>query len=220
MDPELRPDTDATRPNADRTADHLTVAEASARLGISTDAVRMRIRRGTLPSVELEGRRLVVLPRLDTDATGPNDDQTATEHQPESRPSRPDNPELVEQLRSEVSYLRQTLDAEIEARRRADHLVAGMIEERRALVAEIAELQANAGDVAPEHEAEHRPNADQTAAKTAYAPESAQEGPGRVDPPLVDDSTLRQAYKEPVPAQVALATGWRRWWRRVMGHAG
>jgi hypothetical protein len=50
------------------------------------------------------------------------------------------------------------------------------------------------------------------------APESVQEAPGRAEPPRVDDSTLHRAYDEPVPAQVALATSWRRWWRKVMGY--
>jgi excisionase family DNA binding protein len=225
MDPEQRSDTDRTQPNGDRTADHLTVAEAAARLGISTDAVRMRVRRGTLPSVEVDGKRMVLVERSDTDQTRPNGDQTpdqtSTEQPPEQGPSRSDTAELVEQLRSEVAYLRQLLDAEIEARRRADHLVAGMIEERRVLTAQIAQLQANAGDVAREQETEHRPNTDQTDdAKSAYAPESVQNGPGTPDPPVMTDKTLHGAIAEPVPAQVSLATGWRRWWRKILGHEG
>jgi hypothetical protein len=114
----------------------------------------MRVRRGTLPSVEQEGRRWAILLRSDTDVTRPNGDQTSTEQISEKEPSRSDNPELIDQLRSEVSYLRQILDAEIEARRRADHLVAGKIDERRTLMDQIAELQAGVS----EHEAEHRPN--------------------------------------------------------------
>ena len=49
------------------------------------------------------------------------------------------------------------------------------------------------------------------------APVDAPGAPGRVDPTLRDDSTLQEAYTDPVPAQVQLATGWRRWWRRMTG---
>lgn len=105
---------------------------------------------------------------------------------------------LIARLESENAYLRQTLDAEIEARRRADHLVAGMIDERRALMAEIAELHAGA----TEHEAE-----------TIDDPVDAQDGPGRAEPPEMTSRTLHEPYTEPVPAEVSLATGWRRWFR-------
>jgi hypothetical protein len=74
---------------------------------------------------------------------------------------------LIVRLESENTYLSQTLDAEIETRRQADHLVAVMIDERRVLVDKIAELQASAS----EHEA-----------KTVDASVDAQEGLGRIDP--------------------------------------
>ena len=45
---------------------------------------------------------------------------------------------LRDEPRSEIAYLRQTLDAEIEVRRRANHLVAGMIDERRNLMRQLA----------------------------------------------------------------------------------
>lgn len=32
------------------------------------------------------------------------------------------------------------------------------------------------------------------------------------------DATLQGDLASPVPAEVQLATGWRRWLRRVMGH--
>jgi hypothetical protein len=43
-------------------------------------------------------------------------------------PTRPlhDDGNLLDELRSGIDYLRQTHDAEIEARQRADHLVAGL----------------------------------------------------------------------------------------------
>jgi hypothetical protein len=56
--------------------------------------------------------------------------------------------------------------------------------------------------------------------EAAYAPVDATEAPQHVDPVHMASEPLRGAYGESVPAQVSLATGWRRWWRRVMGHEG
>src|SRR5690242_6968830 len=53
------------RPNADPTADPtlVPIPEAAARLGVSTDAIRMRLKRGTLAGWKLDGRWGVVLPQ-------------------------------------------------------------------------------------------------------------------------------------------------------------
>jgi hypothetical protein len=124
---EQRRDSDEPRLVTDETREALPIPEAAERLGLSIDAVRMRIRRGTLQTADLDGKKHVLVPRLDTDATRRDDDATPTE------PPH-DGVEMLDQLRSEIAYLRRTLDAEIEARRRADHLVAGMIDERRDLM--------------------------------------------------------------------------------------
>jgi excisionase family DNA binding protein len=89
----------------------MTVAEASERLGISKEAVRKRISRGTLRADrDSDGMvRVYVLPS-DT----PSGTVTASE--------------LVEELRDQVRYLRQQLDQEraarTEERRRHDTLMA------------------------------------------------------------------------------------------------
>jgi excisionase family DNA binding protein len=91
----------------------LTVSEAAAVLGISSEAVRTRIQRGTLDSVREGGRVFVVMgqgrTRSNTDMT---DDQTA----------------LVEALQSEVEYLRKELEVRTEENRRKDHLLAAALE--------------------------------------------------------------------------------------------
>lgn len=68
----------------------------------------------------------------------------------------------------EVAYPRGALDAEIEARRRADHLLAGMIE---ALTA------GDAGRVT-----ERDRDTDRTRPNTEDAPAAAQEAPQRAEP--------------------------------------
>ena len=96
------------RPNADPTA--LTVAEAAARLGISTEAVRMRLKRRTLPGARGEdGTWRVYLP---ADPPPPNGDPTATQwatERPTERDPTPDPTALVAHLEAEVAYLRAEL---------------------------------------------------------------------------------------------------------------
>jgi hypothetical protein len=82
------------------------VGEAARELGISSDAVRKRIRRGSLPSDTRDGRRVAWL----------DDGAAAAGREPPVEGSE----ELVEQLRSEVAYLR-------EENRRKDHMIAGLI---------------------------------------------------------------------------------------------
>ncbi|MBA2598002.1 MAG: hypothetical protein H0V00_15360 [Chloroflexia bacterium] len=156
---EPRRDTDASRRDSDESFDQLTVPEAAERLGLSIDATRMRIRRGTLPTTLIEGKKYVLVARSVSDEPRPDTDATPIEAPRIAVESTPDSSELVTQLRSEVTYLRQTLDAEIEARRRADHLVAGMIDERRELTATITALAA--GEI--DHETDLRRNDDRTA---------------------------------------------------------
>ncbi len=70
----------------------LTVMEAADELGISQDAVRMRIKRGTLDATK-DGRQVFVL--LDTDQTT---DQTPS-----------DSTALISRLEDEVRFLREEL---------------------------------------------------------------------------------------------------------------
>ena len=88
----------------------LTVHDAARSLGITEDAVRMRIKRGTL-SADKEGGRLYVL--LDNE---PIPDPTG----------RAD--ELVEELRDRVRYLERQVEEERNARFRADQLLARLME--------------------------------------------------------------------------------------------
>jgi hypothetical protein len=87
----------------------LTYAQAAHALGISIDAARMRVRRGTLRSERDEtGVRVI----LDADQVRQDPDETT----------------LTAQLRSEVEYLR-------EETRRKDHLIAALIQKVPALEA-------------------------------------------------------------------------------------
>lgn len=91
---------DTTPAGHQQDRDRLTVQEAAARLGVTPDAVRARIRRGTIDAVKEDGVYVVLLPhdaQQDTDATATASDTT--------------DDALIDQLRSEVEYLRSELTA-------------------------------------------------------------------------------------------------------------
>ncbi len=90
--------------------ERLTYAQAAAALGISTDAARMRVRRGTLRSERDETGTVRVI--LDADQVRPDPDETT----------------LTAQLRSEVEYLR-------EENRRKDMILAALVQRVPALEA-------------------------------------------------------------------------------------
>ena len=109
----------------------VSVAEAAARLGVTTDTVRRRLHRGTLAGDKTEeGQWRVWLPEpvleVEIDIV-PGDRQDIARLVPGSPtmpPGRsPADTELIETLQAAVTDLRTRLDAESEARRRADHII-------------------------------------------------------------------------------------------------
>ncbi len=108
------------------TGRRLTVAQAADALGVTVDAVRSRIKRGTIAHVR-EGERVYVL--LGDDQVGTSRDQGSAqyvdqhdhddEHDGVDRDDHRD--ELVEELRNRVRYLE-------EESRRKDHLLAAALE--------------------------------------------------------------------------------------------
>lgn len=90
--------------NTDNGKQRYGVQEAAEILHTSTEAVRQRIRRGTLEATREAGRVFVVL----------SPEQTDTEHTDDPRASTiPDNTqhdEFVEHLMDEIAYLRGVID--------------------------------------------------------------------------------------------------------------
>ncbi len=97
-----------------RDRQRLTVPEAAAVLGMTVDAVRGKVRRGTLDS-EREGGTVYVY--VDTDRRDPA--PTVEGPSPDESPAA-----LVEELRDRISYLERQVEEEREARRRADTILA------------------------------------------------------------------------------------------------
>jgi excisionase family DNA binding protein len=96
------------RPGANQR--RVTVAEASDLLGISEGAVRMRVKRGTLPSTRESGR-LYVLLNID----------------PTPEPERPHNG-THDRTSELIDTLREQLEAERQAHAEARRIIAGLVE--------------------------------------------------------------------------------------------
>jgi hypothetical protein len=130
----------------------VTVAQASEILGVTVEPVRGCIKRGTLEHERHSGTVYVLL-----DA-----DQTPTGHQPADDQSidqrRPDaHEDLAGALRDRIRYLERQVEEEREARRRADTLLAQLVQRVPELEAargprespEAVEEQQGRGEVAP-----------------------------------------------------------------------
>jgi hypothetical protein len=94
----------------------LTVPEASETLGISADAVRSRIKRGTLPTVREGGRVFVALGDVD---------RPIAQAQPTHAPGED---RLYQEMQERIRYLERQVEEEREARRRADTLLARLMD--------------------------------------------------------------------------------------------
>jgi hypothetical protein len=92
-----------------------TVPEAAQVLGISPEAVRNRLSRGTLRSEKVEGRVHVLLARPDRS-------------QPIGDVSTDIPADIVSELRDRIRYLEGQVEEERDARRRADTLLARMMD--------------------------------------------------------------------------------------------
>jgi excisionase family DNA binding protein len=107
------------------TNQRVTVSEAAELLGITAEAVRMRIKRGTLRSERQAGRVFVLL--------GPD---RPTEHTTErTEPTEDRTAELI-------ATLREQLAEEREARRRADTIIAQLARANEEQARTIRELEA------------------------------------------------------------------------------
>jgi hypothetical protein len=178
------------------------VGEAARELGISTDAVRKRIARGSLESDRPNGSVLVWLDEGGTEA---------------GREAQLDGGPLVEELREQVSYLQgviETRDRELALRAEEIRRRDSALEREQQLTAFFAErlreLEAPAPHTAPEPE-ETREDAPQS-------PES----PGRSDTPPdrgggSESATDEQQGRGPIPdaggPQEATERRWWEFWR-------
>ncbi|MDP9458518.1 MAG: hypothetical protein M3Q60_22700 [Actinomycetota bacterium] len=122
--------------------------EAAAALGISPEAVRNRLSRGTLKSVKEDGRVFVLIDR---------DMVRHTERPIGDTPNGvpPGTSELVEEMRARIEDLRDQLSEERAARRRADTIIMQLTQTNASLAARLPELEQGVQDglQEPPHEA-------------------------------------------------------------------
>jgi hypothetical protein len=110
----------------------VTVAEAARLLGTSAEAVRMRVKRGSLRSTKIKNTVYVL---LSPEQTRPNQDQTSAgvgsatnQTQDQTTNQTDDRTVLVESLRSQVEFLQEELkrreEVHVEENRRKDTIIA------------------------------------------------------------------------------------------------
>lgn len=156
--------------NGDRERDgvrRVTLSEAAEILGTSKDAVRMRVRRGTLRSDKGEDGRVYVYldPTADT-----------VHHEPEVEGGDAAR-ELVEVLRAQVEDLRGRLDRETEANRENRRIIAGLIER-------VPELEAPARE----------PEARESPLGAEEVGEGSSPGPGRGETEAAGEASERRPW--------------------------
>jgi len=105
----------------------MAVQEAAGMLGTSVDAVRKRIRRGTLRS-EREDGRVYVWVDGDPDAHAPPYREAPHGVQDEVRPVVEAKDAHIAALSERIDSLEKQLDVRAEELRRKDHIIAGLVE--------------------------------------------------------------------------------------------
>lgn len=163
--------------------ERLTVAAAAERLGITKEAVRKRIHRGTLRSDRgSDGTVMVYVPVSEASS---------------STTTSPDRELLYVELQERIAYLEGQVEEEREARRRADTLLARLMDR-------MLELEGPPGEPAPSREppGPHRAPGRGLAGREPRPGEGTQEG------------SQRSGDTAEFPVRGSLA---RPWWRRVFG---
>lgn len=98
----------------------VTVQGAAAKLGVTEQAIRKRVKRGTLThDKDPDGRVYVYLGSLD-EVTDADRDEVPN----------PNTDALISQMQARIDSLERSLESEREAGRRKDHLLAAALERR------------------------------------------------------------------------------------------
>lgn len=184
----------------------LSLEDAADQLGITVNAVRQRIKRGTI-NAERTNDGWVVF--LSTDQPTKVGRSTGTANRPSVEPhsvaGQPTDQASIEPLVELISDLTRQ-NAELSA-------AAALWQERARFLGE--RLNALEAGAIPQSE-----SAGVRAPNSVNTPVERTEGSGRVSSYEMTSRTLLDSHEAPVPTEVTLATGWRRWWRRVLGHEG
>jgi hypothetical protein len=171
-----------------------TVAEAAELLGISAEAVRGRIRRGTIP-VEREGGTVYVLLEVPVDDRTTADQPRTTGDQPTDRTDA-----LIDTLTQQIEDLREQVRSERQAHAEARRLLAAALER-------IPAIEAPQEPSEPPSEATEQPGRvePQPAVQSTQAQESHE-----MHMPSAGGGPQPRDRRSQTPSE-------RPWWRRMFG---
>jgi hypothetical protein len=130
----------------------IPIAEAARRLGMSPDAVRMRIHRKRLPGYKVAGSWFVVLPEANSERTERTRANTF-ESSANERTAAPPDPDMVALLERQIAILERELaqrNAELEARQESERELRILLAEQGRTVAELARRLPELSSGAPE----------------------------------------------------------------------
>ncbi len=124
---------DTTGPPGHPSRQRVSVDEAARALGLSVDAVRKRVQRGTIEHEKDAAGRVRILLDSPDNASTLRDERPDTTGQTSVLVAAKD--ETIEELRDRVRRLERELDTRNEEIRRRDHLLAAALERMPALEA-------------------------------------------------------------------------------------
>ena len=124
---------DTTGPPGHPSRQRVSVDEAARALGLSVDAVRKRVQRGTIEHEKDAAGRVRILLDSPDNASTLRDERPDTTGQASALVAAKD--ETIEELRDRVRRMERELDTRNEEIRRRDHLLAAALERMPALEA-------------------------------------------------------------------------------------
>jgi hypothetical protein len=192
--------------------------EAAQLLGVSKDAVRQRIRRGTIRSEKGEDGRVYVYVDASPDASQPQADHAGHAY-PQAEGGRqhahPGSPPLVEELRDQVGYLREQLRREQDAHAEARRIIAALTSRIPELTPPAQGEETSPASEPPTDRREYTVTPTPQPGRVGPQPplEAAQEGAESPETPL-ERPEGEEAWVDATGSQEGTE---RPWWRRVFG---
>jgi hypothetical protein len=228
-------DASPMRSNSDQTPDQtgdltLSIANAAEHLGMTSEAVRMRLKRGTLTGAKVDGHWVVYLPApeqpTERDQTSNQTiDSTPTEHMTEHDQTALVSvyETLVASQREEIAFLRGQLDKRsrelADERERSDVLHREAFARIEALTSGLGTMVPNDQAPEPDDDPDDAPAEDHLEKVRAYAdetrkapesPQAAQDGSGATEGLGLTDESSSGVPNVP-------HGGFARWWARIFG---
>ena len=186
--------------------DVVPLAVAAELLQISTEAVRKRIQRGTLPGRKVDGAWFVEASALPSSSSGRQDVPAGRPDDVQDVVLDDDNGvRTVVGVAPDMAPLAELIDSL--TRQNQELAAAAAVWQYRALRAEERVEALEAGPIEP-------PDASDV---HEHAPQDANTVSLRGDAPQMTTVALDEARGVPKPASESLALGWRRWLRRMIG---